>query len=84
MKEYICRKAKQEELETCTDLANLAFGFDFRTLLPKAFGKNPVMQTSNYVADNGELKGLVSVLGERLTGRFWSGFRIDKSHFKVL
>lgn len=25
------------------------------------------MQTSNYVEDNGELKGLVSVLGERLT-----------------
>lgn len=67
MTEYLFRKAKQDELEQCIDLANLVFGFDFRILLPKAYSAKPVMQTSNFVADNGELKGLVSVLGESLS-----------------
>lgn len=67
MKEYIFRKAQHEELEECTALANLAFKVDFRTLLPKVYGENPTMWATHYVADNGELKGLVAVLGERLT-----------------
>lgn len=67
MSGYIFRKANYEELEKCTELANLAFGFDFRTLLPKVYGESPVMQASHYVADNGELKGLVAVLEERQT-----------------
>lgn len=67
MSDYIFRKAKQTEIDKCTDLANLAFGFDFRTLLPKVYGVNPVMEAVNFVADNGEFKGFVSVLPERLT-----------------
>lgn len=59
MKEYIFRKAQHEELEECTALANLAFKVDFRTLLPKVYGENPPMWATHYVADNGELKGLV-------------------------
>ena len=67
MADYVFRKAAQSERDKCTDLANLAFGFDFRTLLPKVYGEKPVMQADNYVADNGEFKGFVSVLPERLT-----------------
>ena len=67
MSDYIFRKASQSELDKCTDLANLAFGFDFRTLLPKVYGEKPVMEAVNFVADNGEFKGFVSVLPERLT-----------------
>ena len=67
MTDYTFRKAGQDELDKCTDLANLAFGFDFRTLLPKVYGENPVMEAVNFVADNGEFKGFVSVLPEHLT-----------------
>lgn len=67
MADYIYRKAAQGELDKCTNLANLAFGFDFHTLLPKVYGENPIMEAVNFVADNGEFKGFVSVLPERLT-----------------
>ncbi len=67
MPDYIFRKAKQSEIDKCTDLANLAFGFDFRTLLPKVYSDKPVMEAVNFVADSGELKGFVSVLPEQLT-----------------
>lgn len=67
MANYNFRKAADNELNACTDLANLVFGFDFRTLLPKVYGEHPVMEAVNFVADDGELKALVSVLPERLT-----------------
>lgn len=67
MTDYRFRKAEHEELADCTALANLAFGFDFRVLLPKVYGENPIMRADHYVADQGELKGLVAVLEECLT-----------------
>lgn len=67
MKEYTFRIAKQEELEECRDFADLVFGIDFRKLLPKVYGENPVMHAAHYIADCGEIKGLVAVLGDRLT-----------------
>ena len=66
MADFVFRKAEDDELDKCTELANLAFGCDFRTLLPKVYGENPFMRASHYVADNGELKGLVAVLEDRL------------------
>lgn len=67
MKEYIFRKAGQEELEKCIFLANLAFGVDFPALIPKVYGENRVMQADHYMAEDGEPKGLVAVLKDRLT-----------------
>lgn len=67
MPDYIFRKAKQSEIDKCTDLANLAFGIDFRTLLPKVYAEKPAMEAVNFVADSGDFKGFVSVLPERLT-----------------
>lgn len=67
MSDCIFRKAEQSEIDKCTDLANMVFGFDFRTLLPKVYGEKPVMEAVNFVADNGEFKGFVSVLPEKLT-----------------
>lgn len=67
MEEYIFRKAGQEELEKCIALADLAFGVDFRTLIPKVYGENHVMQAAHYVAEDGDPKGLVAVLDDRLT-----------------
>ena len=67
MKEYTFRIAKQEELEKCKDFANLVFGIDFSKLLPKVYGVDPVMHAAHYIADCGEIKGLVAVLGDRLT-----------------
>ena len=67
MTDYRFREAGHEGLEACTELANLAFGIDFPTLLPKVYGENPIMGAKHYVADNGGLKGLVAVLKDRLT-----------------
>ena len=67
MKEYIFRKAGQEELGKCIALANLAFGVDFPALIPKVYGENRVMQADHYIAEDGEPKGLVAVLEDRLT-----------------
>lgn len=67
MKECTFRIAKHEELEKCKDFANLVFDLDFRKLLPKVYGENPVMHAAHYVADNGEIKGLVAVLEDCLT-----------------
>lgn len=67
MADFIFRKADNDEMARCTELANLAFGTDFSTLLPKVYGESPLMQAPHYVADNGELKGLVAVLEDRLT-----------------
>lgn len=65
--DYIFRKSTPNEFESCTDLANLAFGCDFRTLLPKAYSANPVMKVENFIAVGNGIKGLVSVLPEKLT-----------------
>ena len=67
MKEYTLRIAKQEELGKCTDFANRVFDIDFRKLLPKVYGEDPIMHAAHYIADDGEIKGLVAVLGDRLT-----------------
>ena len=67
MKEYIFRKTGQEELEKCIVLANLVFGVDFPDLIPKVYGENRVMQADHYIAEDGEPKGLVAVLEDRLT-----------------
>ena len=67
MKEYTFRIAKQEELEKCMNFANMVFDIDFRKLLPKVYGEDPVMYATHYIADCGEIKGLVAVLGDRLT-----------------
>lgn len=67
MKEYTFRIAKQEELEKCTDFANRVFDLDFRRFLPKVYGEYPAMHAAHYIADNGEIKGLVAVLGDLLT-----------------
>lgn len=67
LQEYTFRIAKQEELEKCRDFANMVFDLDFRKLLPKVYGEDPVMYAAHYIADNGEIKGLVAVLEDRLT-----------------
>lgn len=67
LQEYTFRVAKQEELGKCTDFANLVFDIDFRKLLPKVYGEDPVMHAVHYIADDGEINGLVAVLGDRLT-----------------
>ena len=67
MKDCTFRKAKQEELGRCRDFANMVFGLEFRELLPKVYGENPVMQATHYIADSGEPEGLAAVLGDRLT-----------------
>ena len=67
MKKCTFRIAKQEELEKCTEFANMVFDLDFHELLPKVYGGNPIMQATHYIADDGEPKGLVAVLGDRLT-----------------
>lgn len=67
MSDYTFRKAAAEELVKCTELADLAFENNFRTLLPKVYGENPVMRAVHHVADNRELRGLVAVLEDRLT-----------------
>lgn len=68
MNECKLRIAPESERNKCIELANLCFGFNFRTLLPKAYADNPCMNPTHYVADdNGDFKALVDVLPEQLT-----------------